>query len=204
MEDPHPPPNHHAEYPGFAGVGGLIAALSMVLGRKSDAQIVARLSGLVASDTVVDLGCGPGVAARYAARLGARSTGVDPAPVMLRVANLLTWPSAKVEYVRGTAEAIPLREASATVIWSIATVHHWSEIDSALGEVRRVLRPGGHLVAMERSAQPGAKGHASHGWTPEQASGFADRCRKFGFDDVRLDRSKSGRRSMVSVLARAP
>jgi ubiquinone/menaquinone biosynthesis C-methylase UbiE len=204
VAEQHAPPNHHANYPGFAGVAGLVAALSMAFGRTGDARLAAALSGLGPGDEVVDIGCGPGVAVRYAARVGAIVTGVDPAPVMLRVAKLLTRQRAKVRYVEGAAEAIPLPEGSASVVWSIATVHHWSDIDAGLREVRRVLLPGGRLVAMERRAEPGAQGHGSHGWTNEQATTFADRCREHGFTDVRLERATIGRRSTVSVVASAP
>ena len=81
-------PNHHARYPGFAGPAGFLAAASMVLGGQRDARLAERLSGLAAGDTVADIGCGPGTAARRAARLGASVVGVDPAPVMLRLARL--------------------------------------------------------------------------------------------------------------------
>jgi ubiquinone/menaquinone biosynthesis C-methylase UbiE len=195
------PPNHHADYAGFRGVSGLIAALSMAFGRKGDAQLAVRLSGMGSGDSVVDVGCGPGVAVRYAARLGATVTGVDPAPVMLRVARLLTRNPARVRYAKGVAEEIPLPDGSVSVVWSIATVHHWSDIDAGLREVRRVLLPGGRLVAMERRVQPGALGHGSHGWTDEQAITFADRCRDHGFSDVRLERATIRRRSTVSVVA---
>jgi ubiquinone/menaquinone biosynthesis C-methylase UbiE len=198
------PPNHHADYPGFKGAAGLIAALSMAFGRKGDAEVAVRLSGMGSGDSVVDVGCGPGVAVRYAARLGATVTGVDPAPVMLRTARLLAPRSAKVRYVKGAAENLPLSEGSVSVVWSIATVHHWSDIDSGLREVRRVLVPGGRLVAMERRVQPGARGHGSHGWTDEQATIFADRCREHGFSDVRLELATIGRRSTLSVVAGMP
>jgi SAM-dependent methyltransferase len=204
VEEQHAPPNHHANYPGFGGVAGLVAALSMVFGRMGDAQLAVGLSGTGSGDRVVDIGCGPGTAVRYAARLGATVTGVDPAPIMLRVARLLTRRRARVRYVEGVAEAIPLSEGSASVVWSIATVHHWSDIDAGLREVRRVLLPGGRLVAMERRAQSGARGHQSHGWTDAQANAFADRCREEGFTDVRLERATIGRRSTVSVVASAP
>jgi ubiquinone/menaquinone biosynthesis C-methylase UbiE len=182
---------------------GLVAALSRTFGRKGNAQLAVRLSGMDSGDRVVDVGCGPGVAVRYAARYGATVTGVDPAPVMLRVARLFTWRSVKVRYVEGAAEAIPLPDGSSSVVWSIATVHHWSDLDAGLREVRRVLLSGGRLVAMERRAQPGARGHRSHGWTDEQATVFAERCRAHDFSDVCLERATIGRRPTVSVVARA-
>jgi len=67
-------PNHHAHYPGFAGLTGLLAALSMI-GREGDAKLVEELGGLRPEDTVLDIGCGPGTAVRRAARLGATATG---------------------------------------------------------------------------------------------------------------------------------
>ncbi len=204
MGNQHLPPNHHADYPGFSGVVGFIAALSMAFGRKGDARLAVRLSGLGSGDTVVDIGCGPGVTVRYAARLGAIVTGVDPAPVMLRVARLFTRRAAKVRYIEGVAEAIPLPEDSASVVWSIAAVHHWSDIEAGLREVRRVLVPSGRLVAMERRTEQGARVHASHGWTDEQATAFVNRCREYGFTDVHLERAKTGRRSTISVVAASP
>jgi ubiquinone/menaquinone biosynthesis C-methylase UbiE len=199
------PPNHHADYPGFAGVAGFIAAASMALGGPGDARLAARLSGITAGDTVADIGCGPGNAARHAARLGASVTGVDPAPVMLRLARLLTrrFPQA-VRYVQGSAEALPLPDASVSVAWSIACVHHWADLDAGLDEARRVLKPGGRLVAVERLTQPGATGLASHGWTAEQAGAFADSCLAHGFTGATASQHPGGRRPMVSVTATAP
>jgi len=194
-------PNHHAHYPGFAGLGGLLAAVSMV-GRGSDAQLVAELSGLRPTDAVVDVGCGPGTAVRHAARRGARVTGVDPAAVMLRVARVLTR-SSKARYVQGTAEHLPLPDASASVVWTIASVHHWNDIDMALREIARILTPGGRFVAVEKVAQPGASGLGSHGWTQARAAAFADRCRDHGFIDPWIEQHTAGRRTTISVSARA-
>src|SRR5262249_10883716 len=148
---------HH---PGFTGPFGFIAALSMVTDGADNARLAERVSELAASDAVADIGCGPGTAARGAARLGASVVGIDPAPVMLRVARLLTRRSAHaVRYAQGSAEALPLPDSSVSVIWSIASVHHWFDLDAGLSEARRVLRPGGRLVAIERLSQPGATGY---------------------------------------------
>lgn len=204
MTETHAPPNHHAAHPAFAGVPGLVAALSMAFGRKGDARLAERLSGMQVGDTVVDVGCGPGVAVRHAARYGAVAIGVDPAPVMLRVAKLRGPRRTGERYLEGTAEALPLPDRSARILWSIATVHHWADIDAGLEEARRVLLPGGRLVAIERETGAGARGLASHGWTNRQAAEFSDLCRDHGFTDVRVERTTTGRRSTVSVVASSP
>jgi ubiquinone/menaquinone biosynthesis C-methylase UbiE len=205
MIEPASVPNHHAAFPKFSGLNGLVAALSMAFGREDDARLAARLSDSGPGDAVIDIGCGPGAAARYAAGLGATVTAVDPAPVMLRVARLLTRRSERhVRYVEGVAEALPAEDDSASVVWSIACVHHWADIDAGLRESLRVLRSGGRLVAIEKQTTQGVHGLAGHGWTDAQAEAFAARGRDLGFLDVRVERNTSGRRSTVSVIATAP
>jgi ubiquinone/menaquinone biosynthesis C-methylase UbiE len=177
----------------------------MVPGGAGSARLAARLSELAAGDAVADIGCGPGTAARRAARLSAAVVGIDPAPVMLRFARYLTRRSThRVRYAEGSAEALPLPDSSVTVAWSIASVHHWNDLDAGLQEARRVLKPGGRLVAIERLSGPGAKGLASHGWTPEQATAFVDRCIAHGFTDAKVNQHGRGRRTRVSVTVTAP
>ena len=197
-------PNHHADHAGFTGLTGLLAAASMILGRQGDARLAERLSGLGPGDVVVDIGCGPGAAVRYAARRGASTIGVDPAPVMLRLARMLTRPALPARFVPGTAETLPLPDASASVAWTIASVHHWADLDAGLGEVLRVLKPRGRFVAIEQQTQPEAQGLASHGWTDVQADTFARRCLDHGFVDARVERHEYRRRKTVSVTATAP
>jgi len=194
-------PNHHAHHRGFSGAFGVVAALSMILGRKGDARLAARLSGLRPEETVVDVGCGPGAAVRYAAALGATVIGVDPAAVMLRTSRLLTRPSKRVRFVEGTAEHLPLPGDSADVVWSIATAHHLRDVSAALVEARRVLKADGRLVVIEKRTEAGAHGLASHGWTREQAAAFAEACTQHGFVDVRVEEA-TGRGPAFAVVAR--
>jgi ubiquinone/menaquinone biosynthesis C-methylase UbiE len=197
-------PNHHADYPGFAGITGLLAAATMAVGREGDARLAEQLSGLHPGDRVVDVGCGPGTAVRRAARLGASVVGVDPAPVMLGLARILTRPSETVRYDKGRAESLPLPDGSVSVLWTIASVHHWADLDAALVEAKRVLSPAARLVAIERRTRAGARGHASHGWTDEQATSFANLCQKHGFIDAEVGRHQIGRKRTLSVTARIP
>jgi ubiquinone/menaquinone biosynthesis C-methylase UbiE len=195
-------PNHHADHRGFSGLSGFLMALGFTVGREGDAALAVDLTGLQPGDHVVDVGCGSGTAVRRASRLGARATGVDPAPVMLRVARWFGGRNAT--YLEGGAELLPLPDASADVVWSIAAVHHWPQLEAGLAEVHRVLAPGGRFLAIERSTHPGATGLASHGWTDEQAEAFAEQCRDAGFTEPRASTHESGRRTVVAVMATKP
>jgi hypothetical protein len=51
---------------------------------------------------------------------------------------------------------------------------------------------------------PGATGHASHGWTDEQAQIFADLCHAAGFVEARVDVHRPGGHSVLVVQATNP
>ncbi len=206
---PHHPltaPNHHADHHGFSGLPGALLALGMSVGRGGDADLAIRLTRLREGDPVVDVGCGSGAAVRRAAGMGARVTGVDPAPVMLRVARAVTLGrrGGRATYVDGVAEALPVPDGSAEVVWALATVHHWPQVEEGVAEAHRVLRPGGRFLAAERRTRADATGLASHGWTDDQAEAFATLCREAGFADVRVEHHSAGKRDLVTVLGVRP
>ncbi|MBB2990105.1 ubiquinone/menaquinone biosynthesis C-methylase UbiE [Mycolicibacterium iranicum] len=196
--------NHHADHPGFSGVTGAVFALIFLLTGRASAAFAADLMRVGHDDHVVDIGCGPGTAARAAAHRRAAVTGVDPSASMLRLARLATRRNAAISWREGTAESLPVAEDSATLVWALATVHHWRDVDAGLREAHRVLRPGGRLLAVERRTEPGANGVASHGWTAEQAEAFAALCRRAGFADVAVGTGHAGRRDVWAVTARTP
>lgn len=198
------PVNHHADGHRFAGPVGLLIALGMLAFARKRARLVADVARLSGSDHAVDIGCGPGTAVRAAARHAARVTGVDPAPLMLRLARSVTRNRSNIAWAQGSAEALPLGEHSATVVWSVATVHHWADVAAGLAEVRRVLAPGGRFFVVERQVRPGATGLASHGWTDQQADSFAALCRTAGFADVHIETRHVGRRLAHVVQAIRP
>ena len=113
--------NHHADYPGCTGVAGVLAGLAMLLGGRPAARLVLDLAELSVGDRVVDVGCGPGNAVRLAARSGAVATGIDPTADMLRIARAVTRDRdrspdrGRIEWIRASAEDLPLPDASARV-----------------------------------------------------------------------------------------
>jgi SAM-dependent methyltransferase len=200
------PPNHHADHPGFTGLSAWATAWIFRIGRGGEADLAVTLTATGAHDDVVDVGCGAGIAAERAAAAGAASVvGIDPSPAMLKVAQRgrrSTDGRAIVRYVEGVAERLPLDDGAASVLWSLATVHHWKDLSAGLAEARRVLRPGGRFLAVERRVLPGAKSNASHGWVDEQAATFADACVVAGFGSPEIGHHRSGRqRAVISVLA---
>lgn len=200
-----PAPNHHADHAGFAGLRGLLAGLTMLVGRRADAELAVERTGAGPGDHVVDVGSGPGSTARRAARAGARVTGVEPAGVMRDLARRLSRRAGpgSIEYVEGTAEALPLDDGAATVLWSIATVHHWQDVTAGVAEAHRVLAPGGRLLVAERRVRQGATGLASHGWTDAQAASFAAHLTRAGFAAIETEQCHAGR-PMVVVTAVRP
>lgn len=196
--------NHHAAHGGCTGVTGVLAGLAMLFLSRSAARLVVDLAELSTADRVVDVGCGPGNAVRLATRVAAQVTGVDPSAAMLRIARAVTSNRAGVDWIHGSVENLPIPDASATVLWTVASVHHWTDVKAGLAQAYRVLQPGGRLLAIERRVQPGASGLASHGWTAQQAKSFAALCHDTGFTDVSTTDRNFGRRSAVVIRAIRP
>jgi len=184
----------------------LLTAVSMTAGRGPAARAVAALAGLSPQDRLVDIGCGPGSAARTAARWCASVTGVDPAPEMLRLGRRITAARriANVTFREGSAQALPLPDASATVAWALSSVHHWPDRAAGLAEAARVLAPGGRILLAERLVKPAARGHAAHGLSSEEASRLADGLVAAGFAGASCDTRKAGRRTLLIIRGTLP
>jgi len=92
--------------------------------------------------TVLDLGAGTGKFTPRLIATGASVIAVEPVAAM-RVKLSLSCPAAQA--LEGTAEAIPLSDASLDAV-VCAQAFHWFATTAALAEIRRVLRPSGALA----------------------------------------------------------
>jgi len=187
----------------FGGVFGLIIGVVLLVGRGAVSRLVADLAQVGPADRVLDVGCGPGGAAREAARRGAAVTGVDPAPLMLAMGRWLSRGRSGrgIQFVTGTAEALPVPDQSVTVAWAISSAHHWGDEAAGLGELHRVLKPGGRLIIAERLTRPGARGMAAHGFTAAQAAEAVSALQAAGFPDATYQTRRAGRRVLAIVRA---
>jgi demethylmenaquinone methyltransferase / 2-methoxy-6-polyprenyl-1,4-benzoquinol methylase len=98
-------------------------------------------------DALLDGACGTGDLALAGAKAGASHvTGLDFSERMLERARRK---STQIEWVRGDLLALPFDDASfdaATVGFGVRNV---ADLEQALAELRRVLRPGGRLAILE-------------------------------------------------------
>jgi 2-polyprenyl-6-hydroxyphenyl methylase / 3-demethylubiquinone-9 3-methyltransferase len=88
---------------------------------------------------VVDIGCGAGLMAPYLAEH--RHVGVD-----LSVDSLQLAAEHDVEAIRGDVTALPLADRVADLVVAGEIFEHVDDLDSAVAEIARVLKPGGALV----------------------------------------------------------
>lgn len=94
---------------------------------------------------LLDLGAGTGkLTASLLCRPGATVTAVEPDPEMLAV---LRAELPLVAAVPGTAEAIPLADDSVDAVL-VGQAFHWFDMERAMAEIGRVLRPGGVVAAL--------------------------------------------------------
>jgi SAM-dependent methyltransferase len=98
------------------------------------------------ANNVLDLGAGTGrFSVLIAEWFDTMVIGVEPAAGMREVAAI-SGRHAKVFYVAGRAEQLPLREMSVTAALLSNVYHHIADRQSCASELHRVLRPGGRVL----------------------------------------------------------
>lgn len=173
---------------------GYMAGRAMARGNADMAlSLVSRLT-LSGCERVLDVGCGPGVgvSALIASLPDGLVCGIDPSPMMLRLArrrNATAVAAGLVDLRQGVASRLPWPDDYFDAVCSANSVMLWQPLDAAVRELRRVTKPSGHLAI------------GVHEWTgrhfdPPRALDLevTAALRAGGFDNVRLDRepAKSG------------
>lgn len=136
--------------------------------RRGDEPIATVLSSIAEGRPrdVLDAGCGNG---RTAALISApRVVCVDLSTAAVEAAR-----SRGLEALQADIEELPFEDASFDVVMSNWTLYHLPDLDRGLGEIARVLRPGGRLVGAYNRA-----GHleelwraVGHQWPPDTFDG---------------------------------
>ncbi|HET7067391.1 MAG TPA: class I SAM-dependent methyltransferase [Nocardioides sp.] len=101
---------------------------------------------------VLDLGCGSGFHLPRFAASAARVYGVEPHPGLLRMAARRTRPLANVTLLAGTAQEIPLPDASVDVVHARWAYFFGPGCEPGLRELARVVRRGGSAFVIDNDA----------------------------------------------------
>ena len=120
-------------------------------------QLVPYRSRVVSNATgrVLEIGIGSGLNLPFYSQSVNEIVGLDPSPRLLEMADeAARRSSVPVELIEGTAEAIPIEAASIDTVVTTWTMCSIPNLDQALQEVRRILRPSGRLLFVEHGLSP--------------------------------------------------
>jgi 2-polyprenyl-3-methyl-5-hydroxy-6-metoxy-1,4-benzoquinol methylase len=107
------------------------------------------LLGDIHGKSVLDYGCGHGMAAITMARAGAKVTAFDLSPGYVNEARERAFANGvQVNCVTADGEELPFADASFHAVWGNAILHHL-DLAKAGRELHRVLKPGGVAVFCE-------------------------------------------------------
>ena len=122
--------------------------------RRASFMALADAAGVTSGQRVLDVGCGTGYFARLLARTVGTDglvVGVDASPEMIRYASHHAGRARNCQFQLGTAESLGFPAEHFEVVVSSLFMHHLpADLQlAALGEMWRVLRPGGTLLIAE-------------------------------------------------------
>lgn len=156
-------------------------------------------------DRVLEIGFGPGLAIEWAARraVAGKVVGIDHSDLMWRLAskrNLAAIESGRVELRRHpVAELAELRMSFEKAL-TVNCLMFWPDPLDTLGELRRVLEPGGTLAVTHQSRKAGAAA-ADVATAEAEISGLLEEA---GFERIRIERLPLQPIAASCVLARRP
>lgn len=117
-------------------------------------------------DQVLDLGCGNGRLYQILAKKQVLYTGMDQSEGLITLAK---EKAPEVSFVVGEMSSLPFADASFDAVYCIAALNHLpgqAKQLECLREIRRVLKPGGHLLMTNWNlhSDSAQKNIAKHGW----------------------------------------
>ena len=103
-----------------------------------------------AGGRILEVGIGSGVNLRYYGDRAEHVIGLDPSAKLLKVAaEAERRARLSIELVKGSAEMIPIEDKSIDTVLTTWTLCSIPDVNQALSEMRRVLKPNGRLLFVE-------------------------------------------------------
>lgn len=112
-------------------------------------QLVLRHLGDIGGGRVLDVGCGKG---RFARIVKERNPGAQMVALDLAEAMLRCVPS-EVQPVSASMTALPFASGSFAGAYATESLEHAVDIETAVAEMCRVVRPGGRILIIDKNAE---------------------------------------------------
>jgi ubiquinone/menaquinone biosynthesis C-methylase UbiE len=165
-------------------------------------QLVHDALGASPGERVLDAGCGPGFyVSETLERVGPEGSvaGVDASEAMLALASKRCEGHDNVSFHEGDVTALPVADADFDRALSVQVLEYVTDIPAALGELHRVLRPGGRVLIWDvdwatvswHSDDPARMERFLGAWDEHLSDPFLPRrlsaeLRAAGFEDVEM------------------
>lgn len=95
--------------------------------------------------TILEVGCGGGTALRLAAERGATVTAIEAAPAFVEIAQSRV---VGADVRLGDLQFLPFDAETFDVVMGFNSFQYAADVDAALAEARRVLKPGGRIAML--------------------------------------------------------
>ena len=137
----------------FSTIANRYDLITVLLSYGQDGRWKRRLiamAGPLECRRVLDLACGTGDLALLASAAGADVTALDITPRMIALARLKARQrGARARFLVGDMTALPLPDACLDVVTTGYGLRNVPDLDAALREIHRVLKPGGRLLSLD-------------------------------------------------------
>jgi ubiquinone/menaquinone biosynthesis C-methylase UbiE len=119
--------------------------------RAEEAALLVRLAAPKGTERALDLACGPGTFTRVLAQHVRAAVALDLTPALMEQARTAIAKAGIKNVAFGCADAMALPLAGASLDLAVCgySLHHFGDAARAVGELARVVRPGGRVALMD-------------------------------------------------------
>lgn len=103
---------------------------------------------VITGSKIADLGAGPGLLSKILSDKGAIVDAVEPSEKLIETGKKFVGEDPRIIFTQKYAEDTGLKSNTYDLV-TVMRAWHWFDTDDAIKEIKRILKPGGHLIVMD-------------------------------------------------------
>jgi ubiquinone/menaquinone biosynthesis C-methylase UbiE len=177
------------------GIIGTYIGEKMVRQHKTETNWTIELMNVQKGDRILELGCGAGYAIKLILEkdLTQEIVGLDISPTIIvsaKFRNKKAIREKRAKLVQANLNKLPFENENFNSVFSIQTIYFWTDIDTTLSEIYRVLKPDGIVVLTFSDGKDDDAWEGIRGITENQVIPYM---KNAGFRDVSLVKGPDSR-----------